>query len=320
MSSISHNFIFIMSLLVTISTTVSHISNYFTPITVTVIYAPATRQDRLVFFRDLTTNLHPFFQLDPTNHIVLGDWNYSYAISPVQLSGRTPYEWLQFVSKSFVDCLTSPGDTHANTFHRGTGSSCLDYIFVSTDLAPFKASSSKFNLPLKDSVPQTGPGLWRAHPSLTRDGSFCTLLVSNIESLFCQFSSEMTAQCKWERIKEKTKDTALRYSRRKAFNLQRGERLLQKKHSVILTQMVFNHLPSSDLLPQLRIVENQLSSIQQYHTDTLALRASIRWREKGENSAGYLKRTVQHNARRKNIPCLRYLVTSALCHTKDDML
>ncbi|KAG1467300.1 hypothetical protein G6F56_004484 [Rhizopus delemar] len=231
-----------------ISTTVSHKSNYFTPITITIIYAPATRSDRLVFFRGLATNLHSFFQLDPTNQIVLGDWNYSYAIFPVQISGRAPYEWLQSVSKSFVDCISSPGDAYANTFHRGTG---------------------------------------------------MTLLVSNIESLFRQFSSEMTAQ---------------------SFNLQQGEQLLQKKRSGILTQLAFNHLPSSDLLLQLRIVDNQLSSIQQYHNDTLALRTSIRWREKGENSASYLKRTVQHNARQKNISCLRHPVTSALCYTKDDML
>ncbi|KAG1453072.1 hypothetical protein G6F56_007662 [Rhizopus delemar] len=160
----------------------------------------------------------------------------------------------------------------------------------------------KFNLPLSDSVPQTGPGLWRAHPSLTKDDSFCTLLVSNVESLFRQSSSKMTAQ----------------YVKLLIFKEVNGS---SKRNAVeSLLNFTFNHLPSSDLLPQLRIAENQLSSIQQYHTDTLALRASIHWREKGEKFAGYLKRTVQHNARRKNIPCLRHPVTSALCHTKDDML
>ncbi|CAO3673018.1 unnamed protein product [Rhizopus stolonifer] len=65
--------------------------------------------------------------------------------------------------------------------------------------------------------------------------------------------------------------------------------------------------------------------------DTLALRASSRWREKEEISAGYLKRTifdyidhgyntVQQKAHRKNIPCLRHPVTEVLCHSKDDML
>jgi hypothetical protein len=45
-------------------------------------------------------------------------------------------------------------------------------------------------------------------------------------------------------------------------------------------------------MPQLSIVESQLASIQQYHTETLALRAGIRWRKQGELSAGYLKRTA----------------------------
>ncbi|KAI7898054.1 uncharacterized protein BX663DRAFT_556243, partial [Cokeromyces recurvatus] len=56
--------------------------------------------------------------------------------------------------------------------------------------------------------------------------------------------------------------------------------------------------------PQLQIVEQQLASIQKYHAETLALRSGIRWRELGELSPGYLKRTVASRTARQLIPPL----------------
>ncbi|KAG1460822.1 hypothetical protein G6F56_005860 [Rhizopus delemar] len=85
-------------------------------------------------------------------------------------------------------------------------------------------------------------------------------------------------------------------------------------------KLLSDHFSPLDILPQLRVIKHQLSSLQQYRADTLALRASSRWREKGETSAGYLKCTIQQKARRKNIPCLRHPVTAVICHSKDGML
>ncbi|KAG0923790.1 hypothetical protein G6F30_013792 [Rhizopus arrhizus] len=130
----------------------------------------------------------------------------------------------------------------------------------------------------------------------------------------------MTVQSKWEEIKRTTKDTALHYSRRKTFDLKQGEALLQRKGGGITRKIAANPQDAPQLLPQLNIVEHQLASIQQYRVDTLALRAGIRWRECGELSAGYLKRTVKQKSRRKNIECLRHPVSSSLCVTNDDML
>ncbi|KAG1415684.1 hypothetical protein G6F58_006361 [Rhizopus delemar] len=78
-----------------ITATVSHITDCFLPITVTVLYAPAARQGRMAFLRDLADNPSPFFSLNPTNHVVLGDWNYSYG----DLSRSAPSSWLQFISQ-----------------------------------------------------------------------------------------------------------------------------------------------------------------------------------------------------------------------------
>ncbi|RCI03346.1 hypothetical protein CU098_011968 [Rhizopus stolonifer] len=116
-----------------ITATVLHATDHFHPLTVSVLYAPATRQDRLIFFRNIAITSSPFFQAEPTNHIVLAS---------SEICKHVPFAWLQFVSRFFVDCLTPLGEAHAHIFHRSSSSSCLDYIFASADISPFKASSS----------------------------------------------------------------------------------------------------------------------------------------------------------------------------------
>ncbi|KAG1450847.1 hypothetical protein G6F56_008236 [Rhizopus delemar] len=145
----------------------------------------------------------------------------------------------------------------------------------------------KFKIPTKDTAPQTGPDLWPAHPSLASDESFCSMLESNIESLFTNFTSELTPQQETQRSQHTT---------------------------VIRPFSSFGYIATTTRhrTPTL--------SLSQYRVDTLAPRASFRWREKGKTSAGYLKLTIQQKARRKNIPYLRHPVTAVMCHSKDDML
>jgi hypothetical protein len=81
--------------------------------------------------------------------------------------------------------------------------------------------------------------------------------------------------------------------------LRKGESLLQKKCSGITRKIAADLLSTPQLLPQLTIVEKQLAELQQYRVDTLALCADIRWRECGEASAGYLKRTVHQKTKKK---------------------
>lgn len=76
----------------------------------------------------------------------------------------------------------------------------------------------------------------------------------------------------------------------------------------------------SELSPQLRVVQDQLTSLQQYHVKNLALKAGIRWRIKGELSAGYLKRTAQARLSKSSIPPLHHPSLDRLCSTKDEML
>ncbi|CEP10245.1 hypothetical protein, partial, partial [Parasitella parasitica] len=112
----------------------------------------------------------------------------------------------------------------------------------------------------------------------------------------------LSAAQKWEELKRTTASVAKSVSRRQASSLKCAEDLFYRKRSGIQQQITLD--PSLTLLlrPQLSVVKEQLSAMQQHHVETLALRSGIRWREKGEVSAGFLKRTA------------------SIVHLKEDML
>ncbi|OBZ80700.1 Transposon TX1 uncharacterized protein, partial [Choanephora cucurbitarum] len=105
-----------------------------------------------------------------------------------------------------------------------------------------------------------------------------------------------------------------------AFSLARAESLLQRKRAKIESNLMNNPSLYPCLSPQLHIVQEQLTSVQQYHVETLSLKAGIRWREQGELSARYLKRTASARLIKTTIPPLFCPTLERVCVSKDEML
>ncbi|KAI9337344.1 Endonuclease/exonuclease/phosphatase, partial [Pilaira anomala] len=326
-----------------ISTTVSHTSDLFLPLTVSVVYFPASRAERYTFLTDIQQKYPLIFPSSPTRTILLGDFNYTYGHSlSTTRSRQAPSHWLAYTDNHFVDGITPSGTFPSNTFQRGVSQSCIDYIFISTDLfssIDFDDCSTTFIQPIwsdhflltthlrlhqptgTDSTAKSvGKGLWRAHPKLARNPDFKKRLNLALTEGVAALDPSLSAAIKWERLKLITADICRAFSRRKAFNLKRAEDLLHKKRSGLRKKLISNPASLSILSPQLKIVEQQLISIQQYRVETLALRSGIRWREFGELSAGYLKRTVASRAARQLIPPLIHPESLSPCTTKEEML
>jgi endonuclease/exonuclease/phosphatase family metal-dependent hydrolase len=322
-----------------ITTTVSHSSELFESITVTVVYAPANPQERFTFLKDIMLNLNesPLLSINPSRHILLGDLNYS----PPLRGRRTqaPKVWLDYLAGSFINGVTPNNESAPITFIRGNQRSSIDYIFLSQDLSLFRTTSQvtyitpawtdhllvqvRLHLLPKitvDSTKKVGKGLWRAHPKLASDPAFCYRLHVALSRTIAGFVPGYPTTLKWEDLKATTKYTAQSYSRKKAYTLARAEKLLHLKHKGLLSQLTCSPDRIKDIQPLLQVVEEQLASIQQYHAETLALRAGLRWRELGEISAGYLKRTVQQRSIHHLIPPLIHPQTGALSTSKEDML
>lgn len=192
-----------------ITTTVRHSQNLVAPFKVSVLYAPAARRSRYKFLQDLISSPLPdLLPTSPLRHILLGDFNHTLVSSPLSTSSRpqAPSAWLDYIRTCFIDGITPPGVTASPTFHRGFHQSCIDYLLVSHDLVSSKTVgevryiqptwtdhlllSLRFQWSSQthpNNVTAVGKGLWRAHPNLALDVSFCkrlsTVLTSTVESL-----------------------------------------------------------------------------------------------------------------------------------------
>ncbi|KAG0809253.1 hypothetical protein G6F16_013767 [Rhizopus arrhizus] len=165
-----------------------------------------------------------------------------------------------------------------------------------------------------------GKGQWRAHPRLASSETFRNLVSNAIANTMVSFDISLNPQEKWDMVKSAITQVAKSFSRRSAFNLTKAESLLHLKRARITKRLASNPELLSSLTPQLSVVESQLASLQQYHAETLAPRAGIRWREQGEISAGYLKRTVSQRQTRQIMKQLVHPTTGALCSTSNKML
>ncbi|KAG1451795.1 hypothetical protein G6F46_005552 [Rhizopus delemar] len=241
-----------------ITTTISHKSHLFSPVTVSVLYAPASRKES---------------QHLSSHHL-----------------RQAPKQWLQYIEDYFVDGVTPPDQAAQPTFCRGVQSSCIDFIFLSKDLPSVPRTANvtfiqpvwtdqfmvsiqlEYNPPPTDAMdhPSIGKGLWRANPLLASNKDFCAALKNALSNTVPSFIDGLSASYKWEALKATTK--------KKLDNL--------RKKKILFPEQV------PELQPLVNVVERQLADIQQYHVEILALRSGIRWHELGELSAGYLKRTI----------------------------
>lgn len=283
-----------------INTSITHRSNLFDPFTLTVVYFPANSGERSSFLT--SASITTFFPPTPSRQVILGDFNYSYANHFLSLPRRAPQEWLQYIDRFFVDAITSAGQLALPTFQNHRGTSCIDYGFVTKDMF----SSVLYNrnqvdfLPLEwtdhrllslhlrlqsssspsSSATSIGNGFWKAHPRLAKDVIFQAKLNSRLSEAIASFPLHLSTSLKWEHLKHVTAKTARAYSRRQAFSLSRAEALLQRKRSKIESNLIRDPSLYSELSPLLQVVQEQLSSLQHYHVENLALKAGIRWREK----------------------------------------
>jgi len=165
-----------------------------------------------------------------------------------------------------------------------------------------------------------GPGLWRANPRLATNPYFTNLLFPAIDDFFTAVeltesvdlaaSIESTSpQANWDALKSLVQDIAKRVSRDQSSALERQCKRLQRKRNRICRMYPDPRIRT----PFLKTVEKQIGIIQRELAENLRIRAGHNWREKGETSAGFLKRTIAARAVRKSIASLIHPTTNNLC-------
>lgn len=217
------------------------------------------------------------------------------------------------------------------TFRRGSNKTTIDYIFAAPHLVEFVSNSdiefisnvwtdhALLSITLQFRCAEHGKGLWRANPALAQNPYFINKLYAALNDFHNQIEQNPTErqpspQELWDQIKSLTRQVALRCSRSKAEWRHRQLKRLQRKRNKLIRQY---HLHDTALNQRLPVVEKLIGDLQQEVADIQALRAGIRWRENGEVSAGFLKRTATRRAIKRTIPTLVHPITHDQCDTND---
>jgi hypothetical protein len=158
-----------------------------------------------------------------------------------------------------------------------------------------------------------GRGAWKANPFLARIPSFYTGLQDHIQQVIdsrslLDLDDTRTTQLVWDELKEETKTFTKSFQQERNSCRHKAIKKLQSKRNRILRSYK-NTAVLSMLLPQ---IEALLSSLEEEYAQIEALKAGKLWREKGEKSAGLLKRVATTRSALREIPDLYNSATDSL--------
>lgn len=282
----------------TLLSRVHHPHDFYQPFYILNIYAPT---DSLLARRSFFDSITDF--LSSSQHsinldrlLIVGDFNYS--LYRPRLSYSTSSRWLAYLDEHFYNCMMLHDRQDMPTFERlNTRPSTLDYMYISNklgksitdnDITTLKNEWSDHNM-LSISInlgkSRFGPGLWRANPLYVNNPKYQSLLEQSINNFFESDLQETTPQEQWDQVKALCQDVTKKFGKRYVPWRQATLQRLQRKRHRFLSGK-----PAMALRQQiLATLDPTIHALQQELTDIAAMKAGIRWREKGERSPKYLK-------------------------------
>ncbi|OAD07855.1 hypothetical protein MUCCIDRAFT_158111 [Mucor lusitanicus CBS 277.49] len=253
----------------------------------------------------------------------MGDFNYQYKDRRTDGSlTSAPVEWTDLLDDYYIDVF---GDDKHNTWHSGRNAGILDYVFCSSNAHHLVTSTSQqflssewtdhellgFSYQFQDSNGR-GPGVWKANPYLARSKDFRKALADFLigsEERRAGIKRFTSPQQQWDWIKAEVKLFIKQYQvedlnwRKKQLHRllsKRNKMMRQKKHR----GLVFQGLDT---------VNQQIQSLQHALAEIEILKAGKFYREHGEKSPGFLKRSAISRENRRSIVELRDPSTGSMC-------
>lgn len=168
---------------------------------------------------------------------------------------------------------------------------------------------------LRYSSSTSGKRLWRANPVLAQSTAFQSKLSKDLTAAWPTIQLCANPQEAWDATKKIVQQSCRQHGRYEATKRQRRERHLQRLRNGMLRA----HKLTNVLSPRFQAVCNELGQLQETNAYILSLKAGIRWREQGETSAGYLKRTSRQRLAQRQIPELEDPLTGHVGSSMEHM-
>ncbi|KAG1087739.1 hypothetical protein G6F42_020503 [Rhizopus arrhizus] len=192
------------------ATKVTHTSSLFEPITIYVMYAPATSTARFNFLHD-SDHIFQYNRSPADRCILMGDFNHN--LHRPTRSNRALL-WYRWIQQHWHDPI------HVNSDYRDIPTfrniSTIDFLLVTNDLKHCvsqpktqyvpNCDHSAISMTITLGEQRTGPGIWRCNPLLVNDKSFRLELTS-----FCDAAARhipmLEPPAQWDHFKVMLKAT-----------------------------------------------------------------------------------------------------------------
>lgn len=278
------------------------------------VYAPASKQDKILFFARLKETLQ---DIGDENYVLLGDFN-SVINNEFDIISGNPHD------KNEVECFkeTISGlglyDTwrifHSNEKdftwlkHNPMIARRLDYCFVNENVLPWLVSCEHAIVPntdhkavfieLNDTSFVRGPGYWKFNNSYLKDADFVQEFNLYVEQMLQNEISGLSAVDKWEFCKINIKEFCINYGKVKSLMRKQETYYLEKELKETENKMILN--PTDTELNAKHCYLKQKLELQKIHEAKGAqVRSKVKWIEDGEKNTKYFynleKTRAKHN-------------------------
>ena len=170
---------------------------------------------------------------------------------------------------------------------------------LSNDIRPcFKADHNAISLKLTTSNILKGPGFWKMNTEILKDHLYkekIKLLIKNVID-----KTNLSPMHTWEYIKIKVREFTERYCKNKA-SKKRNTKLLLEKRLTELQKKIDANIDDLDAQRDCVSVIKDLEQIYKRECKGAAVRARVRWLEKGEKCTNYFLGLEKYNSSRKEI-------------------
>ena len=289
------------------------------------VYAPNDQRQQQAFLHNLSTFL--VSNTDIENLLIGGDWNIS--LQAIDKKGGSP--WKPTASREqlvtmmeeldLVDVFRAKNPNKKSyTYESKALKLCLrlDFFLLPQHLihlveqietlvsnAPdHRAVKLKF----KCSNNRRGPGLWKFNNSLLDDEGYVNLIRESYPSISEKYARQEDKRLKWELVKMELRGLTIPYAKKKAKNLHRKEKDLQKRLSN-LDQLISNSVDSAQvnsLQAEYLQLKHELCLIYENKGKSSIVRSKTKWTEQGEKPTKYFFNLERGNYNHKMITELKH--------------
>lgn len=199
--------------------------------------------------------------------------------------------------------------SNRGTFHRGSYSARLDYIFISSslvatstiDISPHPLSDhSLLHSRITFSRVKRGPGYWRFDNRLLSDKTF----VQDMTTFILDLQQDRLAQhdLHWEWTKFKIKEFCIQYSIKKR---REERRMIRELEDRLKTLAVDHDLTSTpDVIHEVNSIKRELAEIKLSKAYSTIIRSKVRWSSLGEKPTAYFLGLEKRRSRDNTVTSL----------------